>query len=86
MISFPLILACPGTQFSPTACQVEISRTYLLAHSSTLKMEEVGSVKILSIYQTTWDYIPKDATLQQYMFYVLLSFMYLERSMNDKPN
>ena len=49
-------------------------------------MEEVGSVKMLSIYQTTWDHIPKDATLQQCMFYALLSFMYLERSRNDKPN
>jgi len=41
---------------------------------------------MLSVYQTTWDHIPKDTTLQQNMFYVLLSFMYLERSMNDKPN
>jgi hypothetical protein len=49
-------------------------------------MEEVGSVKMLSIYRTTWDHIPKDPTLQQNMFYVLLTFMYLEISMNDEPN
>jgi len=41
---------------------------------------------MLSIYQTTWDHIPKAITLQQNMFYVLLTFMYLEISMNDKPN